>query len=103
MARSTYGFDQQQAGNGQQIDPGPPAPVTPVDAGPPAASPAPNFPDFGLTFNEATHAPEGRLWRNSVPDGGQGPGSGMLRSIPITPFKGWRSTSTTFGDNGMWG
>jgi hypothetical protein len=103
MARSTHGFHQQQAGNGQQIDPGPPAPVTPVDPGPPAASPAPNFPDPGLTFNDGTRALDGGLWRNTVSEGGQGLGSGTPRSIPIIQFRRCRSTSTTYGDNGMWG
>lgn len=103
MARSTYGFHQQQVGNSQQIDPGPPAPVTRVDAGRPAASLAPEFPDPGLTFNAATPALEGRLWQNSVQEDGQGLGSGAPRSIPIIQFGRWRSPPTAYGDNGMWG
>lgn len=84
MARITNGFHHQHAVNGQQIDPGPPAPVTPVTtpvipvdpASPaPAASPAPNFSDLGLTFNDATRALEGGLWQNVVSEGGQGLGS----------------------------
>ena len=38
MTRITHGFHHQHAGNGQQIDPGPPAPVPPVD---PASAPPP--------------------------------------------------------------
>ncbi len=72
MARITHGFHHQHAGNGQQIDPGPP--VTPVDPGPPAAA-APNFSDLGLTFNDATRALEGGLWQNVVSEAGQGLGS----------------------------
>lgn len=78
MARFTNGFHHQHAGNGHQIDPGPPAPVppvTPVDPGPPAPPAAPAFSDLGLTFNDATRALEGGLWQNVVSEGGQGLGS----------------------------
>jgi hypothetical protein len=82
MARNNHGFHHQHAGNGQQIDPGPPAAVPPVDpASPPPASPppaaaaAPAFSDLGLTFNDATRALEGGLWQNTVSEGGQGLGS----------------------------
>lgn len=77
MARNTHGFHHQHDGNGQQIDPGPPAPpvTTPVDPGPPAPPAAPAFSDLGLTFNDATRALEGGLWQNTVSEGGQGLGS----------------------------
>jgi hypothetical protein len=76
MARITDGFHHHHhAGNGQQMDPGPPAPpvTDPVPSTPPAAAPA--FSDLGLTFNDATRALEGGLWQNTVSEGGQGLGS----------------------------
>jgi hypothetical protein len=76
MARITDGFHHHHhAGNGQQMDPGPPAPpvTDPVPPTPPAAAPA--FSDLGLTFNDATRALEGGLWQNTVSEGGQGLGS----------------------------
>ena len=77
MARITHGFHHHHDGNGNQIDPGPPAPpvTTPVDPGPPAPPAAPAFSDLGLTFNDATRALEGGLWQNTVSEGGQGLGS----------------------------
>ncbi len=77
MARITNGFHHHHDGNGNQIDPGPPAPpvTTPVDPGPPAPPAAPAFSDLGLTFNDATRALEGGLWQNTVSEGGQGLGS----------------------------
>ena len=85
MARNAHTIHRDHAGHHHDVEQGPTPPTTPVPPTPtPPTSTAPSFSDLGLTFNDATRALEGGLWKNVVEEGGQGFGSIGRYSTDLT-------------------